>query len=86
LVESLVIAQHVDESHEGRDLLPRTAKERARMRELIATIAGKLETTPSHARDANAARKRIGEGHAALDAALSDAAPGSAATHRCCRT
>jgi len=72
VVESLVIAQYVDESREGRDLLPRTAKERARMRELIATIAGKLEITPSHARDANAARKRIGEGHEALDAALSD--------------
>ena len=72
LVESLVIAQYIDESREGRALLPGRAKERARMRELTATVAAKLEITPSHARDANAARRRIGEGHAMLDAALSD--------------
>ena len=42
------------------------------MREVIATVAAKLEITPSHARDANSARRRIGEGHAMLEAALSD--------------
>src|SRR5207244_7614258 len=64
LVESLVIAQYIDESREGRALLPGRAKERARMRELTATVAAKSEIPPRHARDANAARRRISEGHA----------------------
>ena len=72
LAESLVIAQYLDESREGRALMPSGAKERAQMRLLLATVAGKLEVSPSHADDKDAAVKRTRQGHKALDDALAD--------------
>ena len=72
LPESLVIAQYIDESREGRPLMPSEARERGRMRLLLATLVSKLEVSPSHAKDKDAAVKKTREGHRSLDEALRD--------------
>jgi glutathione S-transferase len=72
LSESVVIAQYLDESDRGRALMPAEPKERARARLLLATLVQKLEVAPAHAEDGDAALKQAREGHADLDAALSD--------------
>ena len=57
LPESLVIAQYIDESTDGRALLPRDLRERARMRLLLATVVPALEIAPSHAKSRELALK-----------------------------
>lgn len=72
LSESSVIAQYIDEAFEGRPLVPRTVRERARMRVEIAEL-GKLETdmragavlTPE-------VRARIVQGYGVLESKLGD--------------
>lgn len=76
LAESLVIAQYLEETCAGgRPLLPREAKDRARMRLLLSTLIPKLEVAPSHAKDGDRALKRAREGQAALDRALAESGP-----------
>ena len=72
LTESQVIAQYLDESGGGRALLPADAQERARLRVLLATLIPKLEVAPSHAKQREAAVKKVRQGQLALDQALSD--------------
>ena len=72
LAESLVIAQYIDESADGRPLLPRDVRERARMRLLLATLIPDLEVAPSHAKRREPAVKKVREGQSALDRALAD--------------
>lgn len=72
LAESIVIAEYLDETRPGRSLLPGNAKERARMRLLLATLIPKLEMAPSHAKDRQRAVKKVRDGHAALEEALKD--------------
>ncbi|MGZ6125706.1 MAG: glutathione S-transferase family protein [Myxococcales bacterium] len=72
LVESLVTAQYIEESVDGRALLPRDPRERARMRLLLATLIPGLEVEPSHAKQREAAVKKVRQGQAELDRALSD--------------
>jgi len=72
LPESVVIAQYIDESVEGRPLLPRDVRERARMRLLLATLVPDLEVAPSHAKRREPAVKKVRDGQVALDRALAD--------------
>ena len=72
LSESLVIAQYLDESCPGRPLQPPDPKERARMRVLLSTLIPTLEVAPSHAKERERAVKKVRDGQAALDKALSD--------------
>jgi len=72
LAESLVIVQYLDESREGRRLLPENARDRARARLLLATLVPKLEIVPGHAKSREAAMRKVREGHAALNRTLSD--------------
>jgi glutathione S-transferase len=75
LAESVVIAQYLDESREGRRLTPENAKERARARLLLATVVKDLEIAPSHEQSRDAATRKVREGHAAIDRVLSDGRP-----------
>ena len=76
LIESLVIAQYLEDScAAGRPLLPRDARDRARMRVLLSTLIPKLEVAPSHAKDRDRAMKKAREGQAALDRALAQGGP-----------
>lgn len=72
LTESLVIAQYLDESLDGRALLPADARERARMRLLLAALIPKLEVAPSHAKQREAAARKARQGQTELDRALAD--------------
>jgi glutathione S-transferase len=73
LPESVVVAQYLDESREGRRLMPANARDRARARLLLTTVVAKLEVAPSHAEGRReAAIEKVRKGHAALDQVLSD--------------
>ena len=72
LAESVIVAQYLDESREGRRLMPANARDRARARLLLATVVAKLEITPSHAGSRDAAVEKARRRQAALDRALSD--------------
>lgn len=72
LSESLVISEYVDESVDGRALMPRDLRERARMRLLLATLIPRLEIAPSHSKHPDLAVKKVREGQAELDRALAD--------------
>ena len=72
LSESVVIAQYLDESREGRPLMPGTPKQRAQMRLLLSSVAARLEVSPSHAEDKDAAVRKTRQGHKVLDEALAD--------------
>jgi glutathione S-transferase len=72
LAESVVVAQYLDESREGRRLMPANTRDRARARLLLATVVAKLEVAPSHAESRDAAVEKARRGHAALDRVLSD--------------
>ena len=72
LSESSVIAQYIDEAFEGRPLVPRTARERARMRVDSAEL-GKLETdTRAGAVLTPEGRTRLAQGYELLESKLAD--------------
>ena len=75
LSESIVIAGYIDETYPGRTLLPSAPRPRAQARLLLATLVPKLEALPAPADDEDEAVAKARAGHAALDAALSDAQP-----------
>jgi glutathione S-transferase len=75
LSESIVIAGYIDETYPGRTLLPSAPRPRAQARLLLATLVPKLEALPARADDEDEAVAKARAGHAALDAALSDAQP-----------
>jgi glutathione S-transferase len=75
LLESMVIAQYLDDCRQDRPLMPQNVKDRARARLLLATLVKGLEVTPSHAEARDAAIGKVQSGHAALDRALADGRP-----------